>query len=105
MHAYYIIDSSPAAVDGSGTQLTLINNTDNSAGSNTAFGGTVLVINEQGANGQKHLWLLNGYVGAANHVTVVGGGHANTVAVNGYRIRYSTGNITSGIVRVYGFPK
>ena len=49
--------------------------------------------------------VLHGYQSAGVFVTVVTGGEWNSSGVNAVRFLQSSGNITSGTIRVYGIPK
>lgn len=80
------------------------NDTDNNAGRGVV--GQVRLYNPGGSQAYKKLTYDIGWLtgGVPKHATAMGF-YNNTSAVDGFRFLFSTGNITSGTIRVYGIAK
>lgn len=112
-HHAYRFNSSGSAVSGSTSDTKII--LDGGAGvdgiSNTAtnggLNGSIRLSNPASGSmypslfGNTKFWTS----GSVNEATVVEGTYLQTTAITGLRFIMSSGNITSGVIRIYGIPK
>lgn len=97
--------SAPTGVDSGGTQIQLnksaIDNT-----STAGISGSIRLFNPGSTSVHKNITgQLNGLTGGALEIESVTGWYRSTTAVNAFQFLTSSGNITSGTIRVYGVAK
>ncbi len=76
----------PAIIEETESTVTLF------APGSAAYKQVTGLLTGAGVSGQRLAWVLNG-------------AYESTTAVDAFQIRASTGNLASGIVRLYGFAK
>jgi hypothetical protein len=107
-HTLHYADGGGAAASSSATDTALVL-AGSTASNTTALGGVsgvIRIFNPAGTTHNKRLaWQLSLNTGTGSHIASGTGTRAATAAINDLRVLFSTGNVASGLFKLYGVKK
>lgn len=105
-YRYSFSTTQSADQNGTDTKIIMTEGVGNVAATENGVSGVVLVNNPETATAALFLWKLAGWNASTAIGAYEGAGCRNTDAdIDGVRFMYSTGNITSGTITMYGRRK
>lgn len=96
-------DGTGSKTAGLGVGFIRLTNSLESTLSTASFNSTIKFSSPDNTTYYKHFDVSSTYNSTANYVkSIVGGIHASALAMDGVRFKMSSGNISSGVFRLYG---